>query len=230
MTILSHTGATGMGTDWDLYNDIDSALENLVEIYQGARVSYEGINAPQPTVGLNFGAKFNQGTHDPSNQRTSFGKYSKGVYQNALSNGHRLGVFACSDHISTNTSYGGVYAESFTREGIMDALDARRTVAATDKIYLQFTCNDKPLGSIFETSEAPELTVRVEGTAPIDRVTIIRNEMDYKSFTPKSSDPAYEVTFADPEPIEGENRYYVRVIQSDGNMAWASPVWVTYKK
>jgi hypothetical protein len=30
--------------------------------------------------------------------------------------------------------------------------------------------------------------------------------------------------------LEGENRYYVRVVQKDGNMAWSSPVWVTKKK
>lgn len=230
VSVISHTGATGMGTDWDLYEDIDNKLENLVEIYQGARVSYEGIDTPQPTVGLRFGQKFNQGTHDPANQKTNFGKFSKGVYQNALANGHRLGVFASSDHISTNVSFGGVYAESFDREGIMDAIDARRTIAATDKIFLQYTCNDNPLGSIFETAAAPELKIHVEGTAPIARVTIVRNEKDYKTFTPSTEDKTFEQAFADPSPIAGENRYYVRVIQTDGNMAWASPVWVTYKK
>jgi hypothetical protein len=29
--------------------------------------------------------------------------------------------------------------------------------------------------------------------------------------------------------LDGENRYYVRVEQVDGNMAWSSPVWVTRK-
>ena len=65
---------------------------------------------PQPTVGLTFGQPFNQGTHAPAKQTTNFGKHVNGVYQNCLANGHRLGVFANSDHISTNTSYGGVYA------------------------------------------------------------------------------------------------------------------------
>ena len=36
-------------------------------------------------------------------------------------------------------------------------------------------------------------------------------------------------SFKDPEPVTGMNRYYLRVEQTDGNMAWASPVWVTYK-
>ena len=38
----------------------------------------------------------------------------------------------------------------------------------------------------------------------------------------------FETTWTDEEPLAGENRYYVRVEQWDGNMAWASPVWVEY--
>ncbi|MDG1325054.1 MAG: hypothetical protein P8P49_04735, partial [Opitutales bacterium] len=48
---LSHTGATGMGTDWKGYEKFDYSSENVVEIYQGARVSYEAAGAPQPSVG-----------------------------------------------------------------------------------------------------------------------------------------------------------------------------------
>lgn len=40
LAIVSHTGATGMGTDWGKYDQIDATLENTVEIYQGARVSF----------------------------------------------------------------------------------------------------------------------------------------------------------------------------------------------
>jgi hypothetical protein len=33
--------------------------------------------------------------------------------------------------------------------------------------------------------------------------------------------------WTDPSPLAGENRYYLRIEQSDGNMAWSSPMWVT---
>ena len=232
VAVISHTGASTMGTDWDLYKQIDAAVENLVEIYQGARVSYEGIGAPQPTVGLERTEKYNPATNtktpDPPAPINDFGKYNKGVYQNALKNGHRLGVFASSDHISTHTSFGGVYVESFTREGIIEALNARRTVAGTDKIFVEFSCDGRPLGSIFETAAAPKLEIAVRGTSALKRVTLVRNEKDYKAFEPSGKD--FQVTFEDAMPIAGENRYYVRVEQADGNMAWASPVWVTVKK
>ena len=37
VAVISHTGATGMGTDWGRYDKIDYDVETLVEIFQGAR-------------------------------------------------------------------------------------------------------------------------------------------------------------------------------------------------
>ena len=67
----------------------------------------------------------------------------------------------------------------------------------------------------------------VHGTAPVRRVTIIRNETDYKIFQHAARD--FAASFTDDAPVDGENRYYIRVEQNDGNMAWSSPVWVTFK-
>jgi len=47
-----------MGTDWTRYETFDQTNENLVEIFQGARVSYEAPGAPQPTVGLRVGEPY----------------------------------------------------------------------------------------------------------------------------------------------------------------------------
>jgi hypothetical protein len=233
---ISHTGATGMGTDWGRYDEapIDYSIENVVEIYQGARVSYEGKGAPQPTVGLRPGEEYTADvggkTPAPPASIESFGKFDQGTYQNALRYGRRLGVFASSDHISQHVSYGGIYVKDFTREGIIDALRARRTVAATDKIYLEFVCNGQPLGSIFESNESPKLSIKVDGTAPLKRVTLVRNEENCKVFEGIESN-VFETSFVDETPVTGgESRYYIRVEQVDGNMAWSSPVWVTVKK
>ena len=229
VTVISHTGATGMGTDWDIYKGIDNSVENLVEIYQSARVSYEGLNTPQPTVGVQKAKPYNYGAQNPAQQKTNFGKYNKGVYQNALKNKHRLGIFTSSDHISTNTSYGGVYAKDFTREAILEGLQSRRTMAATDKIYVEFTLNGELLGSEITTSKKPKIVVNVHGTAPIGRVTIVRNEQNHKVYVPKQTTKDFHIDWTDDKPIAGENRYYIRVEQQDGNMAWASPVWVQFK-
>ena len=234
VAVISHTGASGMGTDWGKYERIGYASENVIEIFQGARVSYEGEGAPQPTAGLKPGEKYTINGDGVANKSVppgpilDFGKYRTGTYQSALEMGHKLGVFASSDHIAQHTSYGGVYCEEFTREGIIEALDQRRTIAATDKIYLNFTCNDKPLGSILETEGDPKLWFRVDGTAPIRRITVVRNEEDWKTFGPFEK-TTFEKELFDGAMLEGENRYYIRVEQADGNMAWSSPVWVTRK-
>ncbi|MBI3878711.1 MAG: hypothetical protein HY301_01420 [Verrucomicrobia bacterium] len=235
VALISHTGATGMGTDWDKYERIDGKLENTVEIFQGARVSYEGLGAPQPTVGLRVGQKYTADTASkavipaPPEPITDFGaERNNGVYQHALAKGHKLGVFASSDHISQHTSFGGVYVEENTRLGIIEGFRARRSIAATDKIFVEFSCDGKPMGTLLETSGKPELKFAVNGTASLKRVTIVRNEVNYKVYEPGKRELA--ATFTDAAPLAGENRYYLRVEQVDGNMAWSSPVWVTVKR
>ncbi len=224
VSVISHTGAAVGGTDWDLINTIDHRVENIIEIYQGARVSYEGKGAPQPTVGMRKGGKYIAPLGRPI---ATYKGYDNGVYQHALKVGHKLGVWADSDHISTHTSYGGVYVKEFTREGIIEGLNARRTIAATDKIFIDFSCNDNLLGTEVIVTGKPVLKFAIDGTASIKRVTLIRNEQDYQQWEPNAK--TFEQLFTDESPAEGENRYYLRVEQSDGNMAWSSPVWVQVK-
>jgi hypothetical protein len=232
VTDITHTGATGMGTDWNIFKRVDNRVENLVEIYQGARVSYEGLNAPQPTVGLRTGEAYNPsaevfGKPVVGQPIRSFTVRNNGLYQNALALGHKLGVWADSDHISTHTSYGGVYVKDFTREGIIEGLNARRTIAATDKIFVEFQCNGQLLGSQIEVTGKPVMTMKISGTAEIARVTLVRNEVNYQQWEPKAK--TFEKSFTDDAPDAGENRYYLRIEQADGNMAWSSPVWAKVK-
>lgn len=239
--VISHTGATGMGTDWTRYeNGIDHTYENTVEIFQGARVSYEGPGAPQPTVGLRRDEPYTPSARDGKNfpmPPSAIGDFeagpnvkaplNRGVYRQALAEGLRLGVFASSDHISAHTSFGGVYVEDFTREGIIAGFKARRTCAATDKIFVEFSCADQPMGSVFESMQAPELSYRILGTAPLKRITIVRNERDLKVI--EGGDASLEGRWTDEAPESGENRYYLRAEQNDGNMAWSSPIWVAHR-
>ncbi|MDO8544109.1 MAG: hypothetical protein Q7S40_27015 [Opitutaceae bacterium] len=232
VSVISHTGATNMGTDWNVFKRVDNRVENLIEIFQGARVSYEGRNAPQPTVGLRVGEGYNHasvvdGTPVVGQPISSFTVKNNGLYQNALSLGHKLGVWADSDHISTHTSYGGVYVKEFTREGIIEGLNARRTIAATDKIFVEFQCNGQLLGSQIEVSGKPVMSIKVNGTAAITRVTLVRNEQNYRQWEPGTK--TFAQSFTDDTPANGENRYYLRIEQGDGNMAWSSPVWARVK-
>jgi len=78
-----------MGTDW---RDNDGAVEPLVEIYQGDRVSAEYEGAPKAAYGaLPYTA--------PGGFRPA------GYVWNAWAKGYKLGVQASSDHLSTHLSY-----------------------------------------------------------------------------------------------------------------------------
>jgi hypothetical protein len=64
----------------------------------------------------------------------------------------------------------------------------------------------------------------VDGTATIKRITLVRNEKDYQAWEPNTK--THSQSYTDDKMEPGENRYYLRVEQVDGNMAWSSPVWV----
>ena len=69
------------------------------------------------------------------------------------------------------------------------------------------------------------LVVNVVGTGPIRRVDVIHNEHYVYAITPKGKN-VLKFRYADPNPVSGENRYYIRLLQEDGNIAWSSPVWI----
>ena len=70
-----------------------------------------------------------------------------------------------------------------------------------------------------------ELRVRILGTAPVRQVDVIRGQ-DFV-YTLQNQTDDVEFRFVDQDPQAGEQHYYVRVQQVDGQMAWSSPIWVT---
>ena len=200
---FSHTSHTGMGTDW---RDNDPELEPLVEIYQGMRTS-----ADRPET--------HQGGYKPA-----------GYVSNAWAKGYRLGVQASSDHISTHISYSCVISEDRSREGLMNAMRRRHCYGATDNIILDVRMADGAAeyiqGDAFNAAARPRLLVRVIGTRPIAEVTVVKNNRSAFTRNPKSGEVDFVYTDTDAEP--GTSFYYVRVAQEDGQVAWSSPVWVTY--
>jgi hypothetical protein len=73
-------------------------------------------------------------------------------------------------------------------------------------------------------SGIPELAVSVEGTGPIAQIEVIKNSKIVYSVNPQARKAHF--TFRDDSYRGDDSYYYVRVIQMDKNMAWASPIWV----
>jgi hypothetical protein len=205
----SHTSGTDMGTDW---RDNDPDVEPIVEIYQGHRHNYERPDAPRHAT-----ADTQIGGFRPA-----------GFIDNAFDKGYRFGFQSSSDHISTHMSYGMVLTDDMSRQGIIDAFRKRHSYAATDNILVEVRCGTNLMGEAFDTAKKPTLNVTVKGTSPIARIHVIRDNKYVYSTEPKKADVT--LSYTDMALQAGKTSfYYVRVEQADGNLAWASPMWITYK-
>ncbi len=68
--------------------------------------------------------------------------------------------------------------------------------------------------------------MKVEGTGPIERIEVIKNNTFVHTVRPEGSSASFE--FRDTNIKPGESYYYVRVEQEAGQLAWSSPIWVRY--
>jgi hypothetical protein len=211
----SHTSATTMGTDW---RDNDPAVEPVVEIYQGDRMSYEYQTAPRAGYDPQSGKQ-------PANIA---GWYPAGFINHAFEKGYKIGFESSSDHWSTHISYCVAVAEKHDRESILAALKKRHVYGATDDIVLDVRSGEHLMGDAFKTGDVPSLQIQVVGTAPIAEVVILRDSKLVETIKPDSGE--YKGKWTDPKPEAGEHYYYVRVQQKDGQLAWASPLWIEYAK
>lgn len=209
---ISHTSGTRMGTDW---RDNDPEIEPVVEIMQGARTNYEYVGAP-------LSAKSGDPADAPG------GYEPVGMVRNAWNKGYRLGVTVSSDHGSTHYSYTMAYADRPTRQGILDAMRRRHTYGATDNILLDVRMGDHFMGDEFRAAAPLPMKIRVRGTVAIDKVVIMRGERTLHVQTPGAQEAVFEYLDRGARRGMGLQYYYVRVEQTDGNVAWGSPIWVNY--
>jgi len=207
--VASHTSGTNMGTDW---RDNDPVLEPVVEIYQGDRQNYEIPNGPRS-----------------NNAEDSIGGWRPlGFVSLALKKGYRLGFQASSDHVSTHMSYCNLWVTTPTREGIMEAFHKRRVYGATDDILADVRCGGHFMGEEFETSEPPAISVKLWGLAPFAKVHIIKDGEYVYTAAPGTKN--VDFVWKDNTPQKGKTSYYyVRGEQSDGELVWVSPMWITYR-
>lgn len=107
-----------------------------------------------------------------------------------LRQGHVFGFSGGTDHHSAHPgSYGhgmtGLWAASGNRSDIWEALQARRMFALTgDRMNLQFTVNDQPMGTVIPAADQRRIEFAVEAGAAIDCVDILRNGQLVKRFSP----------------------------------------------
>ena len=205
---IAHTTAGGGGTDW---RDNDPRAEPVVEVFQALRGSYEEPNSPGRA----------RSTESP------------GFVWNAWKKGWRIGLLSNSDHESTHQSYACVWAPELTNRAILDAIKARRSYAATDNIVLRFearngTASAVKMGGEIAAEQSPEFSLRVVGTQPIQSIELVRSGEVVYSASPGT--PSVSLDYRDEDaPQDGSAHYHARLVQEDGQIAWATPIWVDYR-
>ncbi|MFZ5435472.1 MAG: CehA/McbA family metallohydrolase [Bacillota bacterium] len=118
-----------------------------------------------------------------------------------------------------------VYARELTRASLWEAFLLRRTYATSGAfIVLLFMANGYPMGSEVITRGQVLFRIVVRGTDRLESVTLVRDGSDHAVWRP--GDECLEVEADETIPPEKTCVYYVRVVQSDGHMAWSSPIWV----
>lgn len=160
------------------------------------------------------------------------------MVRSALDQGYRFGFLGSGDSHDGHPGLSweapqhatgglaGILADELTRDGVYDALKARRVYGTNGpRIVLRVALDGHPMGSIVPLSELQEessLYIRVEGTAPIETVEVIHNGRIQRR---EIGGTRLEV-LAELEDLAAGDYIYVRVIQSDRGTAWSSPIFI----
>ncbi len=107
-----------------------------------------------------------------------------GAYQDALLRGYHVGAICSGDNFGARTltgTYGNgliaVLAPELTRAALWEAFKARRVYGVTgDRIELDFTVNEAPMGSCITAGGSRRIRVRVKGLEAIDRIEILKGQ------------------------------------------------------
>ncbi|MEZ5356619.1 MAG: hypothetical protein R2762_28620 [Bryobacteraceae bacterium] len=214
--IVPHTFGAGPLADFNWPN---ARFDCLLEIYQGARGSYEYWRAPK-------------GDRRGGTQTDEEGHFAR----DALAKGNTYGFVSFSDHASTHNSWAAVWSKTLDRAGVLEGMYERRTYAATDEMIVRMTAGVHMPGE--EWSQPVASPIRIQGTvdAP-DQLRRLEVVKDGKIvYTTTLDGRRATLDYRDRDVKTGRSYYYVRVFQrdtekpeGDPEIAWASPFYVTYR-
>jgi hypothetical protein len=215
LAIPHHPGGGPIAIDWR--NGGDPQMEPLVEICS-AHGSSEALDSPSTIYAARPGC----------------------FARDALDRGLELGFLASGDshdghpglcHLGGHYPTGGVaaiLAESNSRDAILDALRARRVYATSGpRIVLRFAIGSHRMGEIVDAKELgdkPPLFVSALGTAPIASIEVIQNGGRQSRVEGDSQrELVLTGTLGD---LKSGDWIYARILQTDGALAWSSPIFV----
>lgn len=122
-----------------------------------------------------------------------------------------------------------VYARELTRASLWEAFFARRVYATNGaRIALDFRVNGVPMGGEVRVPAGSELCLAfgMQLDGPLDEIELFRGEDVIERFTGRGN---INISFAAEYRLQaapGSTAFSLRARQTDGGIAWSSPVWV----
>ena len=124
-----------------------------------------------------------------------------------------------------------ILTDEFTEQGIYDAIRALRVYATEDKnLQITYSVNDMPMGTIFSDEDAPEKLNAVitlydpDASDGTSKVELVANGGAVAYTWNDAAELANGLLEAELDPEY--SYYFVRVTQTDGDLAVTAPVWV----
>jgi len=185
------------------------------------------------------------------------GEYAGRTVLDMLLAGYRPGVIGGSDCHAGHPGHtdwlrhtraywcglAAVYARELTREALWEALLARRCYATTGpRIIVGLRAGDAWMGAEVPMAATPKqaskmgaraadgervFDIEVVGTAPLKRVTLIKNGQPCVILPGEGQ--VLRTRVSDTSAADAPAFYYLRVEQEDGEMAWSSPLWFVHQ-
>jgi len=154
------------GINWDTYNEETSPVVEIVSMHgcsESDSAAFPYLHTMGPRNGTN-------------------------TMQSGLSMGHHFGVIGSTDHHSAHPGSNGygraaVWAEDLSEESIWSALKNRRCYAVTgDRIVLNYTMNDSPMGEILPFVKDREHKISLTAGDSVDYVELLKNNIVVKRY------------------------------------------------
>lgn len=149
------------GKNWDTHNE---KFSPIAEIY-----SHHGSSESDET-------NLKMDRHQHMGPRVDGGTVVDG-----LNRGIHIGIIASGDNheVPALVKHGraGVWAETYSKDSIWDAINKRRTFGFTDsKIITWMEVADQPMGSIVSSNKSAELMkIKVKANSSIERIELYKN-------------------------------------------------------